>query len=219
MKIANVIYEKELVNHTMVEYVNYNQGTLEYDSLDKTKPTLYVGWSFMKACNPKNEIIQNADILHKKIITNELYWECSFEESKSSHVKGVENFVNFAPQFYFTPKYTYTNLDPIFFQLKDIQDLMDVVPKNVKASYNYKNELVYLLSESKIAGETKETIWGINLKMYEFFKFGIEEIVTQLSLRTENSYYDYEGTQYQTYYKIFPNFELLKRYLVTILSK
>jgi hypothetical protein len=50
MKIANVIYEKELVNHTIVDYVNYINVATEYDSLDKTLPTLYVGWSFMKAC-------------------------------------------------------------------------------------------------------------------------------------------------------------------------
>lgn len=211
MKIANVIYEKELVNHTKAEYVNYFCEPIEYDSLDKTLPTLYVGWSFMKASNPSNLIIQNADILKKKIITNELYWEFSFDESKASHVKGVDTFVGLAPQFYFSPKYTYTNLDPVFFQLNDLQDLMDVVPKNIKASYNFKNEMIYLLCENKI--------WGINLKMYEFFKFDIQQINTELSLRTETSHYDYEGVDYLRYYKIFPNFDLLRRYLVTILSK
>jgi len=214
MKIANVIYEKELVNHTNVEYVNYFCEPIEYDKLDKTLPTLYVGWSFMKACNLDNLIIQYADILKKKIITNELYWEFSFEESKASHVKGVDTFTDLAPQFYFTPKYQYINLDPIFFQLNDLQDLMDVVPKSIKTSYNYKNEMVYLLSIDEISGKK---IHGINLKLYEFFKFSIQEIITELSLRTENSYYDYEGTDYQQYYKIFPNFEFLKRYLVTML--
>jgi len=209
MKIANVVYDKELVNHTVVEYVNYYSEPIEYDKLDKTLPTLYVGWSFMKACNPNNEIFQNADILKKKIITNELYWEFSFEESKASHVKGVDTFAGLAPQFYFTPKYQYINLDPVFFQIVDVQGLMDVVPKNIKASYNFKNEMVYLLYDNKI--------WGINLKMYEFFKFSILDIITELSLRTTLSHYDYEGTDYQYYYKIFPNFELLKRYLVTIL--
>lgn len=209
MKIANVVYEKELVNHTVVEYVNYFNKPQNYDSLDKTLPTLYVGWSFMKACNPDNLIIMNADILKKKIITNELYWEFSFDESKASHVKGVDTFTSLAPQFYFTPKYQYVNLDPVFFQIVDIQGLMDVVPKEIKASYNFKNEIVYLLSENKI--------FGLNLKMYEFFKFNLQEIITELSLRTTLSHYDYEGTDYQFYYKIFPNFELLKRYLVTIL--
>ena len=105
MKIGNIIFENELVNHSKVEYINYINEATSYDELDKTLPTLYVGWSFMKECNPNNEIIQNANILHKKIIQNELFWECSFKESKSSHIKGTESFVNSVPQFYFTPKY------------------------------------------------------------------------------------------------------------------
>jgi len=211
MKIANIIYEKELVNHTKVEYINYYDEPIEYDKLDKTLPTLYVGWSFMKASNPNNEIIQNADILKKKIITDELYWECSFQESKSSHVKGVDTFAGLVPQFYFTPKYSYTNLDPVFFQLGTVDDLMDVVPKTINAIYNYKNEMVYLLFENKI--------WGINLKMYEFFKFSTEEIMTRLAQRTETSHIDLEGITHQLHYQTFPNFTLLKRYLIVILSK
>jgi len=211
MKIANIVYEKELINHTKAQYINYYNEPIGYDKLDKSLPTLYVGWSFMKDCNPDNEIIQNANILHKKIIGNELYWECSFEESKSSHIKGVETFVNFAPQFYFTPKYQYINLDPVFFQLKDIEDLMDVIPKNLEVTYNFKNEMLYVLNENKI--------WGINLKMYEFFKFSIEEILQRISVRAKTAHIDLEGNSYQLYYKLLPNFTHLKRYLVVILSK
>ncbi len=211
MKIANVIYEKELVNHTMVEYVNYHQGVIEYDSLDKKLPTLYVGWSFMKACNPNNEIIQHADILKKKIVTNELYWEFSFEESKPSHVKGVDGFVNAAPQFYFAPKYQYINLDPIFFQITEIEDLMAVLPKEIDATYIFKNEMIYVLKDNKIS--------GINFDMYRFFKFNVEEIIERINYRTAHTVNDIDGQMYLNQYKIFPNFEYLKRYLVVILTK
>lgn len=211
MKLANVIFEKELINHTKVDYVNYINTPTEYDSLDKTLPTLYVGWSFMKTCNPNNEIIRNANILHKKIITNELYWECSFEESKSSHVKGVDSFVNLAPQFYFTPKYNYINLDPVFFQLKDVEDLMDVVPKEINSLYNFKNEMIYINFENKI--------WGINLKMFDFFQFNTEEIINKLSQRTKILHIDLSGDTYLSYYKIFPNFSQLKRFLIILLSE
>jgi len=211
MKIANVIYEKELVNHTMVKYINYHQGALEYDSFDKKLPTLYVGWSFMKACNPNNEIIQHADILKKKIITNELYWEFSFEESKPSHVKGVDSFVNAAPQFYFTPKYQYINLDPVFFQIAEIEDLMAVLPKEIDGTYIFKNEMIYVLKDNKIS--------GINLKMYEFFKFKTDEIIEHINYRTAVTVNDIDGQMYLNQYKIFPNFQHLKRYLVVILTK
>ena len=208
MKIGNIIYEKELVNHTKVDYINYITGLTEYNSLDKTLPTLYVGWSFMKACNPKNELIQHADILKKKIISNELYWECNFEESKSSHVRGVENFVNAVPQFYFSPKYMFVNLDPVFFQIVDVQGILDYLPKEIDKLYNYKNEMLYVLVENKIS--------GINLKMYDFFKINPEEIIQSLRQRTKSCLFDSDGGTYQSYYKVLPNFTLLKRYLITI---
>lgn len=211
MKIANIVYEKELVNHNKVEYINYINGAVKYKSLDNSLPTLYVGWSFMKECNPDNEYIQNANILHRKIITNELYWEFSFEESKQSHVNGIELFVNSVPNFYFLPKYEYINLDPVFFQLAYIEDLMYVIPKKFDKLYAYKNEMLYIQSDNKI--------WGINLKMYEFFKFNIDDILKNLLERTTYSYFDYEGTVYQSYYKILPKFIHLKRYIITILSK
>jgi hypothetical protein len=216
MKIANVIYEKELVNHTKVEYINYINEPTEYEKLDKTMPALYVGWSFMKASNPNNELIQHADILKKKIITNQLYWECSFEESKSSHVKGVESFVNLAPQFYFTPKYQFINLDPVFFQIVDIEGLMDVLPKEINMSYLLKNEMLYLHAKDEKSGDK---IYAINLKMYEFFKFNIDEIKKEISIRSADLINDMDGQMYLNQYKIFPNFNLLKRYLVVILSK
>jgi len=208
MKIANIIHEKELINHTKVDYINYFNEPKVYDDLDKSLPTLYVGWSFMKACNPENPLFQNADILKKKIVTNELYWEFSFRESKPSHVKGVDKFAALVPQFFFTPKYTYINLDPVFFQLKDIQDLMDVLPKkDIIKVYNYKNEMLYILKDNRIT--------GLDLRMYEFFKFSIDEIIDNLFDKTSSYTNDSEGETYQHFYKIFPNFELLRRYLVT----
>jgi len=209
MKIGNIIYEKELVNHTKVEYINYFNEQKVYNDLDKTLPTLYVGWSFMKACNPNNPVIQNADILKKRIITNELYWEFNFTESKPSHVKGVDKFAGIVPQFYFIPKYKYTNLDPVFFQLKDINDLMDVLPKKIDKLYNYKNEMIYLQKDNNI--------WGISLSMFSFFNFNIDEIKNSLSERTSILNIDLDGNIYQLYYRIFPNFELLKRFIITVL--
>lgn len=214
MKIANIIYEKELVNHTKVDYVNYYNHLFEYDKLDKCLPTLYVGWQFMKICNPNNSIIINAEILDKKIVTNEIYWEFSFAENKAAHVRGVDNFVLEAPHYYFSPKYSYINLDPVGFNLRDMQDLMDVIPKEIDAIYQYKLDMIYLLKDNKIT--------GINLNMYEFFKFDIDDIMFGLHERLKNCrqyFSDEEGEIYQSYYKIFPKFESLKRYLVTILSK
>lgn len=211
MKIGNIIYEDDLVNHDKSNYINYYNETIQYNKIDNTLPTLYVGWSFMKMCNPNNNIIQNADILKKDIIKNKLYWELSFKEGKSSHVKGIDLFTNLVPQYYFSPKYEYIDIDPVFFQIKNIDDLMNICPVNLDISYNYKNEMIYLLSDNKIL--------GINLKLHEFFSFNVNEILNKLKLRTNDITIDLDGTIYQFYYKIFPNFQNVRRYIVTILSK
>ena len=217
MKLANIIYEKELVNHTQVDYINYFNKPQNYNGVDKTLPTLYVGWSFMKSCNEFNDIIQNANILHKKIIGNELYWECSFEESKTSHVKGINSFIKLVPQFYFQPKYTYINLDPVFFQIVTIDDLMDALPKEIDTMYNFKNEMIYLLHEDETTQQ--KNIIGLNLKMYSYFKFNIQEILDRISGRIKKAtFQDLQGDVYLSYYKILPNFAYLKRYLIVILS-
>jgi len=215
MKIGNVIHENELVNHTKADYINYINEPVKYVNIaDVGLPTLYVGWNFMKSCNPDNEIIQNADILKKKIITDELYWEFDFQESKASHVKGVDKFVHHVPEFFFAPKYSYINLDPVFFQLTDMRDLVDVLPKEILKIYQYKDEMIYLLVDNKIT--------GINLKMYEFFQFDINDMIHKLGERLviDGTYFtDPDGEIYQSYYKIFPNFDRLKRYLVVLVTK
>ena len=208
MKIGNVIYEGELVNHTKVDYINYINEPTSYDDLDKSLPTLYVGWVFMKNCNLNNEIIQNADILEKRIISNKLYYEFSFSENKASHVKGVDNFTSLVPRRYFKPNYHYVNLDPVFFQIKDVEGIIKLLPENIDRVYNYKNEMVYILNENKI--------YGINLKMFDFFLINTSDLLIKIGSRIKSTISDIDGSYYQSYYKIFPNFELLRRYIVTI---
>ena len=165
-------------------------------------------------CNPDDDIIQNANILDKRIITNQLYWECDFSEDKSSHVNGVESFVTDAPELYFSPKYSYINLDPIFFQIKDIDDLLDIIPKSLTSVYTYKNEILYILAADPQFGEK---IWGINLDTYQYFQFNIDEIIARINERSVKVINDGDGELYINYSKKIPDFSKLKRYLVTIL--
>ncbi len=214
MKIANIIYENELINHSKVDYINYINKSMKYDDIDKSLPTLYVGWSFMKSCNLDDVIIQNANILEKRIITNQLYWECDFSEDKSSHINGIESFVKEAPDLYFSPKYSYINLDPIFFQIKDVDDLLDIIPKSLTSVYLYKDEILYILANDS---KFEEKIWGINLDTYQYFQFNIDEIIGRINERSNKVINDSNGELYVNNNKQFPDFIRLKRYLVTIL--
>jgi len=210
MKIANIIYDDELINHTQVDYINYYKGEFNYEDVNGNLPTLYVGWSFMKKCNPHNPIIQNVDILKKRIITNQLYWEFSFIESKSSHVKGVNSFTRKCLDLYYSSKYKYINLDPIFFQISDTLEVLDVLPKKIDACYMYKNDILYILNGYNV--------WGINLNQYVFFNYDVNHIIEVIIDRTDKFYKDSDGEYYLKYYKLFPEYDRLKRYMVIMLS-
>jgi hypothetical protein len=125
---------------------------------------------------------------------------------------------NFKPESYFQSIYSYIDLDPVFFQLATVDDLMDVIRMDIVATYNYKNEMLYLLK----LHEGTFRIMGINLKKYEFFKFNINEIITRVTERSEKIFNDLDGHIYQMYIdqsNILSNFTHLKRYMVVILTK
>ena len=210
MKIANIVHDGELINHKMLDYINYFGSPMKYDELDKSLPTLYVGWKSMREANKGHEIFDNANILKHRMISNLLYWEFSFDENKSSHAKGLESFVSYIPTFYFASKYTYIDLDPVFFQISNTQDLFDVLPKQIDASLSTQSKMVYILKDNKIT--------GLNMEMYEFFEFDREEIIQKLQEKSGAYIDDSEGTSFIEYSKIFPNFPQLKRYLIVILT-
>jgi len=209
MKIANVVYEN-LVNHTQVEYINYIQKPVSYTDIDRTLPTLYVGWKFMKSCNDDNIII-NADILSKCIIPNKLYWEFSFNEYKSMSIIGVNGFVDKAPELYFSSRFNYTNFDPTYLNIHNVNDFLSVLPNKIDRIYKYKNECLYMVIENEII--------GVNLKLLNYLKFDLDIFSIELLNRCDEYIDDFDGNIYMSYYKIYNGFDLLKRFIVTIIAK
>lgn len=209
LKLGNIIYRDELVNHTKVDYINYISNQL--DDFDKEIPKLFVGWNYLKEWDVS--LFKNLSILNKEIFKNTVYWEFSFNENKAQHVSGIDMFVRNAPYYYFRDKYKYINVDPIFNKFKDITDLNKffIKPTKIEFVYNYKNEAIYFLIEN--------IVYGIDLNMYEFFDFEKEEIINSIVSESTPYTFDLEGEIYQKEYKNYPNFEELKRYLVVLLSK
>jgi len=212
MKIGNILYEKELVNHEKVDYINYydfaDNFSINIEDIDSSLPTLIVGWKFLKEYYPDLDV----NILTHRIKKDKLYWEFSFNENKSSHVDGIQNFIENLPYYYYTPYYKYKNLDPVFFRISNNQELFEILPKKIDGIYIFKNRMLYILSN--------EMIYGLDLEMYKFFKFNIQGILDKLtSIYGGSIIYDSDGKQYQKYCDIFPDFSYLKRYLVVILSK
>ena len=213
MKLGNVIYQKDLVDHQKVEYINYIQTPISFKELNTNIPTLYVGWFSMKDINVENQLILHQPILEKKIISNVLYWEFSFKENKAQHVEGVNYFVNNVPYYYFNIRYSYINLDPVMFRIESVKELMEILPPSFDAIYNFKGDMLYILKDDKIT--------GIDLNMYEHFEFNIDELLQVIHKKVpiQHIYNDFDGETYLKYYKIFPNFDDLKRYLIVLMVK
>lgn len=218
MKLGNIIYQDELVDHKKVEYINYIQSPVSFKSLNTNIPTLIVGWFNMKEIN-LDELIQKQSILDKKIISNVLYWEFSFKENKAQHVEGVNYFVNNVPFYYFKPRYTYVNIDPVFFGVSSIEELDNFLAKQYAAIYNYKGDMLYILKDADV--QSPNGVIGIDLNMYQHFDFDMDKLILTLHKKvpTNRIYNDFDGETYQKHYKSYPNFDELKRYMVVLLSK
>ena len=222
MKLGNIVYVNDLVDHKEVEYINYVKISTINDFVNNGLPTLLVGWFDMKQNG--DELIMNQSILEKQIISNQLYWEFSFKENKAQHISGVNYFVNNLPYFYFKCNFSYINIDPVFFSINEIKDLDHILAKKYDAIYNYKGEMLYLLTDSVDYGQnirSREKLVGIDLDMYEHFDFDMDQLIQYLHKRVpiDQIHNDFEGKIYEEYTKIFPNFDELKRYLVVLLSK
>jgi hypothetical protein len=71
--------------------------------------------------------------------------------------------------------------------------------------------MVYILSDNKI--------YGLDVQMYNFFKFDWGGIMDRLHGITDGPHFlDPDGEWYEKYYKLFPEFSLLKRYLVVLVT-
>lgn len=208
VKLGNIIFENELVNHSEVSFINYikNPTLSDLESIDKTLPTLYVGWQFLK-----NYVKFNGEVsvLDKNIIDRFLYWEFSFDENKNESIDGVDDFITNVPEYYFRKKFTYVDLNPVFFSIPDINELFFILPKEIDKGYNYKNKSLYLLKDNKIT--------MIDLSLYEYFGFNIDDIINRIKSITITYINDNESDVYVKYNTALHAFENLKRYIVTLI--
>ena len=206
MKLGNIVYDSELVNHDTLDYINYYDNIFN-ENIDYNLPTLFVGW-----INLKNSFVDKKfDILNKEIIKNKQYWEFSFNENKASHVNGVIDFVEALPKYFFEGGFEYENIDPIFSNIRELDKLLTIIPETIDSYYNYCNESIFLLSENKI--------FGLDLRMFNFFNINYDEIINAINTRTLHKYNDIDGEIYRSYYRLIPNYINLRRYIVCLMKK
>lgn len=205
IKLGNILHCEPLINHKPLEYINYGMYDIDGDPLFffNALPTLRIGW---KATKKATEL--NLDILNKNF-NDKVRWEFSPTEHIIQYTEGLEKFIKELPTR-FIEQYKYTNIDPIFHKIYKLEDFNNVIPKHgATGLYVYKNDMAYYLSIDHIL--------GIKLSAFEYFGISSTDIIEMLKSKIDDRYLLDDSTEYQKYYRILPDFPLLKRSMVVFL--
>lgn len=197
-KIGNVVSPEKLINHKEVPFLNYYKDVSE---VGNQLPTLIIGWNYFKSTNIGGE----ADILTKNMV-NQRYWEFSPDEDIVQYSQGLENFVKRIPEYYIS-KYRYVNIDPFFQNLYTVEQLQNFFKPNGDL-YVYKKDILYY--------RKGYVICGLKLSIYEYLGHHVDDIINVMVSKSKNHLLD-DSTEYQKFYKLFPEFGLLKRSMVVFL--
>lgn len=206
-----VLYEHELILHEKSDNIEYiNVKDMSYRLTLRECPVLVIGWSLIKKINENQH---NIDVLEKTVVSGRLFWEFSFEENKSAYVNGIDGFVKSAPVIYFKNYYKYCPIDPVFNNLITVEDFIGSIPERVDFVYNYKNEFIYLKSDT--------LIFGYDLRMFNFFEYENDFLITTFVnlVDPENYFIDIEGLIYKKIFIEYIGSVCLKKYMCIFLEK
>jgi hypothetical protein len=198
IKLGNILHSEPLLNHKQLDYINYG-STQSWFMNDL--PTLRVGWRDLKSTS--FAVVTN--ILNKQL-DNNYWWEFSPSEEIIQYSMGLDKFVKSLPRL-FIEQYMYVNVDPFNFNLFTINDLEKYYSGGGDL-YVYKNDMIYY--------RLGKVIYGLKLSAYSYIGVDVVKIIEMLKEKAERSVID-DSTQYQKYYRLFPEFPLLKRSMVVFL--
>lgn len=209
MKIGNIIYRDELVNHTKQSNINYLNIESDIHNFDQTLPTLFVGWRFFKENFESIREKYGVDILDKTIKTNQMYWEFSFDEDKSDHVNGINDFIISLPQLFFKMKYSFVSLDLIE---KNGLDIIKVLDNRIDSTYIFRDKYIYML----VGG----VVYGINLEQLNFLKNKefVSNIISLVKEKSNKIFLDEDGDLFKEKIGDFHHHDYLYRYMPIILG-
>jgi len=212
MKIGNIIYKDELVNHTKQSNINYLNIEDDIHEFDQTLPTLFVGWRFFKENFGTIREKYGVDILEKTIKNDLMYWEFSFDENKSDHINGINDFIISLPRLFFRVKYKYISIDPIKSgNLKIIEEIKNI-GNHIDSIYIFKNKYAYML--------IRNVVYGLNLEQLRFLinEEYTNEIISFIKDKTNKIFFDGDGEFFKEKLDDFYLHDYLYRYMPIILN-
>ncbi len=205
IKMGNIFSDCELINHKKLDYINYGKCSdmPKFWNFNASKfktnnlPTLFIGWKALENIFPIN-------ILEKKL-PNNMFWEFSPEEDIIQYTNSLESFIKEVPSLYIK-RCPYINADLFNHKIFKSDDLEWKLSKIKNGDlYVYKNDMAYYNTQNN-------TIYGFKLPIYNAV-LGDGLALKTLKESSEKVIED-DGELFQRYYKMFPDFPLLKRSMV-----
>lgn len=201
MILAKIVYDEKLHNHKSLSHIFYQDiKIVEKDT--RQLPTLIVGWKLI------NKLLPNYphDILEREVSigrSNKIFWEFSPSEDIVQYSHGLEQFLKRIPLLFIT-RYQYKNVDPFFEGLFSVESLISFLPSGGDL-YVYKDDMAYYRHNN--------TIYGLKLPVYNYIGLQMKSVRDVLLSKSARRCLD-DSTEYQKFYKQFPDFGLLKRSMV-----
>jgi hypothetical protein len=187
----------------LLPYISYHKLS-EDNKADKSLPTLVIGWNLVNDLLP----VYEHDILEKEIHSGNTqfkhYWEFSPTEDIIQYTQGLELFTKKIPYMYMS-RYVYINGDPFFNNLFSVDAINIFLPDGGNL-YIYKDEVVYYC--------VGNNIYGFKLSIFDYLGLDSSLIIGMLRKKAIKEIIDTHGEEYQKYYKLFPEFDMLKRSMV-----
>lgn len=205
IKIGNIIFDKTLLEDKKIKTLMENEllALVVYgEAYDKTLPTLFIGWSHVKP------MFKNQSILEKKI-DEKKFWTFSVGENIQNFHEDIDKFTEKLYQD-MEKSIDYQCIDPFVLNIENLEDLNDYIPDGV----------ISYLNENLIYSNLGNTIFGLDLNVFEFKNFekeAVKDFIKTISCRVlEEKYEEGEGVYY---YKKYFNAEIDIKYIPYFMSK
>jgi hypothetical protein len=158
MIVANI------VTNTNINIDKYFNVVETLDEIVQGLPTLIIGWDIVKTINP------NADFVDKKI-SEEIFWTFKKTERRDIFEEDLYNFINYS-YTKLIKNINYTFIDLISYSESELKNTFKLIKNmNDVVGYKYKN-MLYIY--------TKNTIYGVDIKLIEYVGYDVNEILSKI---------------------------------------
>lgn len=204
MKLGNIIIDGEYLNNSKITSLDVDILNLLEDKPNNQLPSLIIGWN-----KTKKLYSGKASILNKTIDTK-TFWTFNPKEKIQDFNEDIDKFIELLTTD-FVKNINYTLIDPIVFNVNNINKLSEIIGDNIDVTYVV-DDMIYYLKNN--------IIFGMDISVIEFIGINKKEVFWYLENNSKKIIFeDYAQNSYiYKYNKIF-DIDSVRKYLPYIIYK